>query len=206
MREDISQASTVSEKEYHGHLKSMMVMLDGLLESESLKYRIKKTTALPDNLKNSVEIALSRHIKENFPLFADVFSQYVIIAEDSGNYVDIELKVVLSDSSYDLRECRVHINRDAHDFVWDLAYIWIGDIIRSRGGEAHKALYSFYRDEEEKYGKFLEKLINRCSIEILKEIVPYKRYFITIRLPALSFVDIDIHKWKKQEEGLGFLP
>lgn len=200
MADNVAHTPVVSEKDYHSHLKSMLVMLGGLLESESLRYRIKRTTALPDNLKNSVDIALSRHIKENLPLFTDVFAQYVMIAEDSGNSVDIKLKIVLSDSTYDIRECLVHINRKEHEFVWELAYLWISEIIRSRGDEAHKALYSFYRDEEKKYEKYFEKLMGRCSIEVLKEIVPHKRYVINIRLPAQSFIGIDIQKLKKQGE------
>lgn len=205
MGENIARASVVSEKEYHSHFKSMIFMLNGLLESELLKRKLKKTSALPDNLKNSVDIALTRHIKENLPIFSDVFSQYVMIAEDSGNHVDIEINVVLSGSSYDIRKCLVHINRESHDFIWELADLWIGAIIRSWGGEAHKALYSFYKDEEKKYGKYVEKIIERFSIEVLKEIVPYKRYVITIRLPAISFADIEIHKPKKDEENLDFL-
>jgi len=206
MSENIARVPAISEKEYHGHFESMLVMLEGLLDCKSLKYRIKKSYALPENLKNSVDIALSRHIKENIPLFADVFSQYVMIAEESGHDVDVELKVVLSEGSFDIRECMIYTNREAKDFIVELADIWIGHIVSSRGGESHKAIYSFYKDEEKKYGKFVDKLIERCSIEVLKEIVPHKRYVITIRLPALSFIEIEVHKWIKQEGNLNFFP
>jgi hypothetical protein len=183
----------IHEREYLNRYESLRVTLERMASQTSLRERIRKEPAIPEQIQDVAVRALSADIEQHRHLFKDLLLNLISVAMQGDYPVDIEVAVTLPDQGRpDVQECLLWTEGKAHEIPLSIGEAFIRHAVRAGHGTPMRAVLEFYKAEETKFDRIFSGALERCSLRIMEEIYPAKTYHLRIRLPAQVLVEYNI--------------
>ena len=159
-------------------------------EQADLIRRIRKETVIPEHARDLAIGALSTELQDNKKIFFDYLLNFISISMQVLHNADIEMEfTIIGGERVEMDSNRLIIDRDTLDIPIEIGARFADIILESKGPKKLEAILSFYREEESRYDKLFEGILNRCSLQIMDELYPRRRAHIRLRLPAQSLIE-----------------
>lgn len=191
MDPEIIVHSSVHEVEFWKRYRILCRMLINLGEREHLVRAIRGEGSIPEKTRDEVIGVLKAEHTQNMGVFHDFLVNFISMSLQGLHHVDISLEFSFRAGSPILcKKIFLHVDQHIKELPPEecqriiSALSWI---LEER--QPDRALIRVYERYQERFDRDLGADLNRCRLEIRKDVYPGSTFHANIRLPAEVFIE-----------------
>ncbi|MCX6698936.1 MAG: hypothetical protein NTV68_03255 [Methanomicrobiales archaeon] len=183
------QGSTPDD-EFWKRFSGVREMLALMKERAELIRRVRGETVIPEHARDLAIKALSTELQDNKRIFFDYLLNFISAGMQVLHRVDIEMEFsIIEGGRIEMDNVRLIVDKEILEVPVEIGARFIGIILESKGPKKLDVVLSFYREEEARYDKIFDGIMDRCSLQIMDELYPRRRAHIRLKLPAQSLIE-----------------
>ena len=191
MNREISLHSSVHEVEFWKRYRALLRMMAHLESREQMIRALQEETAIPEKTRDDAIGHLQAEHAQNIGAFHDFLVNFSSLALQGLHRVDISIEFSFwEDGILRCHRCVIHVDGRSRDLLVEEGQRLLSLLPRTiEGLHPEQSLIRFYEGLEQNFDRNSRGELDRCSLEIRKEIYPGSGFSSKIRLPAQVFLE-----------------
>ncbi len=190
MNREIALHPSVHEVEFWKRYRALLRMMAHLESREQMIRAMQEETAIPEKTRDDAIGHLKAEHAQNIGAFHDFLVNFSSLALQGLHRVDICLEISFrEDGVLRCHRCTLHVDERSRDLLIEEGQRLLAALPRtSDDPHPEQSLVRFYVGQEQNFDRNSRGELDRCSLEIRKEIYPGSGFSSKIRLPAQVFL------------------
>lgn len=191
MNREISLHSSVHEVEFWKRYRALLRMMAHLESREQMIRALQEETAIPEKTRDDAIGHLKAEHAQNIGAFHDFLVNFSSLALQGLHRVDISIEFSFrEDGILRCHRCTIHVDGRSRELLVEEGQRLLLLLQRTiEGLHPEQSLIRFYEGVEQNFDRNSRGELDRCSLEIRKEIYPGSGFSSKIRLPAQVFLE-----------------
>lgn len=191
MNREISLHSSVHEVEFWKRYRALLRMMAHLESREQMIRALQEETAIPEKTRDDAIGHLKAEHAQNIGAFHDFLVNFSSLALQGLHRVDISIEFSFwEDGILRCHRCTIHVDGRSRELLVEEGQRLLLLLPRTiEGLHPEQSLIRFYEGVEQNFDRNSRGELDRCSLEIRKEIYPGSGFSSKIRLPAQVFLE-----------------
>ncbi|MGV8128585.1 MAG: hypothetical protein ACP5NN_01650 [Methanolinea sp.] len=191
MNPDIIVHSSVHEVEFWKRYHILCRMLTDLGEQEHLVRAIRIEGSIPEKTRDEVIAVLRAEHTQNMGVFHDFLVNFISMSLQGLHHVDISLEFSFRTEGPILcQKIFLHVDQHRKELPQEECQRIISQLSWIlEESQPDKALIRVYERYQERFDRDLGDGLNRCRLEIRREVYPGSTFHMNLRLPAEVFME-----------------
>jgi len=189
MDHEISLHPSVHEVEFWKRYRALLRMMAHLESREQMIRALQEETAIPEKTRDDAIGHLKAEHAQNIGAFHDFLVNFSSLALQGLHRVDIRIEISFrEDGAPRCHRCTIHVDGRSRDLLVEEGQRLLATLpLTSDDPHPEQSLIRFYEGQEQNFDRNSRGELDRCSLEITKEIYPGSGFSAKIRLPAQVF-------------------
>lgn len=179
-----------TDDEFWRRYSGIREMLVHMEERAELLRRIRGENVIPEQARDLAIGALLTELQDNKKIFFDYLLNFISASMQVLHGADIEMEfTIIEGGRIEMDNTRLLVEGESLEIPIEIGARFTSIILDNAGPKKFEAILSFFRDEELRYDKLFDGIVNRCSLQIMEELYPRRCGHIRLKLPAQSLIE-----------------